>query len=80
MTNEGTATSIKDVKPGQKNLTLMFIVLDIGKICCFPFSSIVVTLGCITFTGHNPVQLDCNIICNGCCTVYIYLCAWCQRA
>lgn len=31
MTNEGTITNIKDVKPGQKNLTLMFIVLEIGK-------------------------------------------------
>lgn len=32
MTNEGTVTNIKDVKPGQKNLTLIFIVLEIGKI------------------------------------------------
>lgn len=31
MTNEGMVTSIKDVKPGQKNLTVMFIVLEIGK-------------------------------------------------
>jgi len=44
MTNEGTVTSIKDVKPGQKNLTVIFIVLDIGKVCYFSFS-IVVTLG-----------------------------------
>jgi len=33
MTNEGMVTSIKDVKPGQKNLTVIFIVLEIGKIC-----------------------------------------------
>ena len=32
MTNEGMVTSIKDVKPGQKNLTVIFIVLDIGKL------------------------------------------------
>lgn len=31
MTNEGTVTSIKDIKPGQKNLTVIFIVLEIGK-------------------------------------------------
>jgi len=32
MTNEGTVTSVKDVKPGQKNLSMIFIVLEIGKV------------------------------------------------
>jgi hypothetical protein len=31
MTNEAQVTSIKDVRAGQKNLTVVFIVLDIGK-------------------------------------------------
>jgi len=43
MTNEGTVTSIKDVKPGQKNLTVIFIVLDIGKFSSsMPFSIVVI--------------------------------------
>jgi len=31
MTNEAQITNIKDIKTGQKNLTVLFIVLEIGK-------------------------------------------------
>ena len=35
MTNEVTVTTIKDVKLGQKNLTVIFIVLEIGNCVLF---------------------------------------------